>query len=188
MKYLAITNDNEMKMIKEFLEKNNISFFEYSSPEERMLVEIVCDSLDMALNEYNLSADDISELEDKIIDKAVEKLVESDDTFKELEEFSLEITKETLEEELDLGILTNWSYETTLSKSVLLNICDIIRDFYKTPDIDISECFEIFKSCCSIWDSPEEFCDYMSEGIFKVSTDELNNFFVIGENLYLACM
>lgn len=191
MKYLAIANNGKMDMVREFLKENGISFFEYSNPEERMLVETVCDSLDVVLTEHDLSSNDLTvELEDKIIDRATELLLSSQHTFKELEDYSLEVVKETFEEKLDLNTLKDWSDETKLSKSILLDICNKMREFYEKPNFSTKECFKLFQDCCSIWDSPEEFCEYMS-GDMDCTVEMVkgfNNFFELENGTYLACM
>lgn len=191
MKYLGITNEDNMEIVREFLEKNNISFYEFSSPEERMLTESVCNILDNELPKYGLSSEDLSvELESSIIDKSVEEVLNDSQAFQELDEYILETVRETIEEEIDFGILSDWTEETGLNNSILLKVCNIIREFYETPDIDILECFEKFQNCCSIWNSSKEFYEYMSEGSGDVveSIEELNNFFEIESGVYLACM
>lgn len=191
MKYLAIPNDSKIEMIRDFFNQNDIQFFEYSNPEERMLTEIVCDSLDNVLAEHGLSSDDLSiKLEDSIIDRATSLLSSSQHTFKELEDYSLEVVKETFEEKVDLNVLNDWSEEANLSKSILLYICDRIREFYKKPNFNIKECFKIFQEQCSLWDSPEEFCEYMSSDMDCTveMVKEFNNFFELENGEYLACM
>lgn len=191
MKYLAIVNDSKMDMVREFLKENDISFFEYSNSEERMLVETVCDSLDVVLAEHDLSSDDLTiEVEDKIIDRATELLLSSQHTFKELEHYSLEVVRETFDEKLDLNALKDWSDETKLSKSILLNICNKMREFYEEPNFNTKECFKLFQDCCSIWNSPEEFYEYMSSDIDCTveMVKEFNNFFELENGTYLACM
>lgn len=190
MKYLAIVNDEKIGMVEKFLKDNDISFFSYGNVEERLVIEVVCDSLDSVLGEHSLSSDDITSVEDSIIDRATELLLESQHTFKELENYSVEVVKEVFEEKVNLKVLDAWASETDFSKSDILEICNKISEAYDISEYNMEEYYKKYQDCCSIWSTLEEFCSYMSQD--EPYTIEMaknaNYLFELNNGEYLACM
>ena len=188
MKYLAIVNNEDIKVVEEILNSKGISFYAYDSAEDRFLIENACDALDVFLGENNLSADDISSFEEKILDETVDKVKSSDDFYNETESILLETVKEVASKTLEMETVNEWAKDLDCTNSVIMEIRSIIESFYNLRNTELLSVYNQYNDSCSLWRNREEFISYLeTENQIKV-TEPLDNLFELSNGLFLACM
>lgn len=187
MKYFAICNDDDMKVVLEILKAQGINVYTFDSAEDRFITETAIDSLDIVLSENDLSVDDIFSIEEKVLDITLEKVKEDDDFYSNIEPLILEKTREVFHEAVDTDFIEEWAKDLNFSNSDILEICSNIENVYQCSKFNLDDCYNKFKNYCAIFKKKEDCISYLKEENIDINNDT-DNLFELNNGYLLLCM